>query len=103
MDMSWDDTPAEHVNPHAPRRRRPASWARAWAAIIGLAVVLGGLAAVLLVTNANAGIGAGGYAQIARTALQKAGHPFGYNVTCTGAVSNYATDQVTVRCIMREP
>jgi hypothetical protein len=96
----WNANPAAHVDPRARARRHAGlGW---WLAAVGLAVVLGALAAILAVTSASAGIGAGGYAQAAQAALTKAGHPFGYITHCTGVTSNFATGQVKVTCTMNE-
>jgi hypothetical protein len=102
----WNANPAAHVEPYSPRRARARARHDAgfgwWLVAVGLAVVLGALAVALLVTSASAGTGPGGYAQTAQTALNKAGHPFGYRATCSGRYSNYATAQVKITCTMNE-
>lgn len=74
-------------------------------AIVLCALMLLALAGALLIHGsppAGAGIGPGGYAQIARQALQHAGAPYGYSVRCTGTYSHPQTAQVKVTCVLSE-
>ena len=69
--------------------------------VAALVVAAVGLAAIPPGT-ADAGTGPGGYAAAAQKALQKAGAPFGYKVTCAAVYSDYALATVRVVCKMTE-
>lgn len=75
-------------------------------AVAVLALTLGLMIAALIVGRAEgsgAGPDAAGYAQTARAALSGAGKPSGYMVQCRGWVTDWATDQVRVACLMSHP
>jgi hypothetical protein len=70
--------------------------------VLTLGLMLAALAAGLA-EGAGGGVSAAGYAQAAQAALGRAGHPAGYLVRCKGRVTDWATQQVRVSCLMSHP
>lgn len=77
--------------------------------MVRLALIIGGglLIAITLIlvilTNASAGIGSSGYAQIAQRAINKAAASYGYKTTCIGIYDKPRIAGIKITCIMREP